>query len=258
MLVFILLANIIIGIVLYNEEYFNNKYSKLFVENSFEIENIEYIYEEENKESNRHTSIQSEVILDVSLISQMPELYNGCEITSLAMLLNYKGINVDKIQLASEMKRDDTGLIRNGDGTIYSWGNPDVGFVGEVNSSTGIGFSINPTPLVPLIDSYYSNGGKVLNYCTVEDIKESIYNDNPVLAWITADFTRPQKMQTWIDSKGNAIEGTFETHTVLLTGYDEENFYYNDPLNNKKNAKISIASFINIWNDMGSKALTLK
>ena len=36
------------------------------------------------------------VVLNVPLINQMddPKLYNGCEVTSLAMVLNYNGIDV--------------------------------------------------------------------------------------------------------------------------------------------------------------------
>ena len=38
--------------------------------------------------------------LDVPIISQYPELPTGCEITSLTILLNYLGYNIDKTTLA--------------------------------------------------------------------------------------------------------------------------------------------------------------
>lgn len=51
--------------------------------------------------------IAEEVQLDVPLVNQMdaPRLYNGCEVTSLAMILNYKGISVTKNKLAQEITR---------------------------------------------------------------------------------------------------------------------------------------------------------
>ncbi len=45
--------------------------------------------------------------LDVPLINQMdsPKLYNGCEVASLAMILNYSGYHVTKNELANEVKK---------------------------------------------------------------------------------------------------------------------------------------------------------
>ena len=40
--------------------------------------------------------------LDVENIDQNPELPNGCEITSAAIVLNYLGFSVDKVTLAEE------------------------------------------------------------------------------------------------------------------------------------------------------------
>ena len=46
------------------------------------------------------------MIEDVPFIKQLPELPRGCEVTSLAMFFcNIKGVQVDKMQLASEIHR---------------------------------------------------------------------------------------------------------------------------------------------------------
>ena len=44
--------------------------------------------------------------LDVPALRQLPELYNGCEVTSLAMLLQASGSSVDKLTLAKQIKKD--------------------------------------------------------------------------------------------------------------------------------------------------------
>ncbi len=48
---------------------------------------------------------EKEVIkpLDVPLILQKPELMRGCEVTSLAMVLQFSGVKVDKMELASKI-----------------------------------------------------------------------------------------------------------------------------------------------------------
>lgn len=74
------------------------------------------------------SQVQDGKIVDVPHIQQMPELPRGCEVTSLAMLLQYAGVSVDKMTLASEITtipfRDSNGLR----------GNPNDGFVGDIYS----------------------------------------------------------------------------------------------------------------------------
>ncbi|MBQ1274787.1 MAG: C39 family peptidase [Cellulosilyticum sp.] len=72
------------------------------------------------------------VILKVPMIKQEPELANGCEVTSLAMLLRYAGVQVDKMTLADEIRKDETPIEYGEEGHIVSWGNPHLGFVGDI------------------------------------------------------------------------------------------------------------------------------
>lgn len=207
---------------------------------------------------NENSEIESQVILDVPLISQLPELYNGCEITSLTMLLNYKGINVNKLTLADEMIKDNTPLVKDFNNNIYSWGNPENGFVGDVYGDPLPGYAINPKPLTPLIEKYYPKGFLNLTGTSLEEIEVSLSNGNPVIVWVTADLSTPYGFITWLDGNGNKVKATFQTHAVLLIGYDDDNFYYNDPLSELKAATIDKETFEEVWTDMGKKALTVK
>lgn len=220
-----------------------------------EIVEAEAPAEEETVENDEPSAVV-EKRLDVGLICQLPELYNGCEVTSLAMLLNYKGIWVDKLQLADNMIKDDTAVVQDDYGNILIWGNPNAGFVGDVTGNS-IGYSINPEPLIPLVNQYYSGGAINLTGCNIESLKASIDNDNPVIVWINEGFVMPIEYTSWKDSYGNDVLGTFGTHAILLTGYDEGNFYYNDPLYGYKDAYINFQTFETVWSAMGSKALSV-
>ena len=78
-----------------------------------------------------------------------PKLYNGCEVTSLAMILNYSGYSVTKTELANEVKRVplqyENGLK----------GNPNDGFVGDMEN--GPGLSVYHGPIYDLAHSYAGN-----------------------------------------------------------------------------------------------------
>ena len=75
-------------------------------------------------------TLKSAQKLDVPLENQYPELPNGCEVTSLSMLLQYYGIKVNKLNLSENIKHvssyTDDGKYR---------GNPHVGFVGYMSQA---------------------------------------------------------------------------------------------------------------------------
>ena len=50
--------------------------------------------------------LKRKILLDVPTILQKPELPRGCEVTSLAMMLNYAGIEVNKMELAEKINKE--------------------------------------------------------------------------------------------------------------------------------------------------------
>ncbi len=83
---------------------------------------------------------ENAIIENVPFIQQLPELPRGCEVTSLAMLLQYKGVEVDKMKLASEIYRvpfEENGLH----------GNPYEGFVGNIYTKSEPGYGVYHQPI---------------------------------------------------------------------------------------------------------------
>ena len=56
------------------------------------------------KETEFSNNDEKVILSNVPLIQQLPELDRGCEVTSLAMMLQYAGVSVDKMTLANEIK----------------------------------------------------------------------------------------------------------------------------------------------------------
>lgn len=207
-----------------------------------------------NEEQDKKT-IADKIIIDVPLINQMPEYINGCEITSLTMLLNYAGINIDKKTLAKEVNKDPTPMVKGSSGKIISWGDPNDGFVGDIEGDNGSGYSIYPKALLPLANKYLNNNSVDLTGESIDILIKYLNNKKPILVWVTTYFNIPSDFITW--KKGNAvIKATFSEHCIVLTGYDDKNFFYNDPLNLGKNKTINRDTFEKVWNAMGKLALS--
>lgn len=196
------------------------------------------------------------ILLDVPIIAQKPELDNGCEVTSLAMLLQYAGVDVDKMALAEEIRKDDTPVVYDEAGSIQSWGNPEKGFVGDITGNQ-IGFGVYTGPVLELLNQYLSGRGKDLSGQPFEALLEKIDEGKPVIVWVTSEFEVPEEFTEW-ESGSGTIKITFDEHAVLLVGYDDTFCYINNPYNGKKNQQVNKENFTEVWDSMGSMAISYK
>lgn len=195
------------------------------------------------------------IILKAPLVKQKPELPNGCEITALAMLLQFYGIAKDKMDLLPEIKKDPASLKTDLKGNIIFWGNPNNGFVGDITGK-GKGYGIYSGALFHLLHKYIPTGIDLTGR-PFEELEKKVSDGIPVLVWTTTTFTVPKQNQwlTW-DSPSGPVRATMLEHTVLLVGYDEQHVYVNDPLSGRQKVRIEKQQFIETWQIMGKQALS--
>ena len=191
--------------------------------------------------------------LDVPLIKQKPDLYNGCELTSLTMLLQYYGINKTKIELVPEMRQDLTEMQISQEGTITYWGNPNTGFVGDITGKKQ-GYSIYHSALIELLKKYIPTGVD-LTRSSFDLLEQQVSKGIPVVVWTTIGYIVPQNWVVW-DSPLGPIRASFSIHTVVLVGYDQEHVYVNDPLTGVKNQRVEKQQFNRSWDAMGKQAIS--
>lgn len=189
------------------------------------------------------------MVLDVPLINQMdhPRLYNGCEVTSLTMILNYKGISVSKNDLANEIKRVPF-RYENG-----QRGNPNEGFVGNMEDGPGLG--VYHGPLLELAQQYVGNRARDLTGKAFDLVLEELAEENPIWVIVPSRFVPVSNFSTW-DTPQGPVDVTFSMHSVVITGFDEDNVYINDPYG-AKNRRVNKDSFIKAWEQMGSQAIVI-
>lgn len=189
------------------------------------------------------------------LINQMPELPRGCEVTSLAMLLNDAGIEVDKMDLAKEIERN-PAVYKEENGQIY-FGNPKDGFVGDIYSFENPGLGVYHQPIYELANKYLPN--QIINLSNNDFeyvLNESINKGTSLWVIINTEYKHlpDHYWETWNTPTGK-IKITYKEHSVLVTGYDTNYVYFNDPLTNTKR-KISYQNFKDAWEQMGKQAIT--
>jgi uncharacterized protein YvpB len=199
--------------------------------------------------------IKDQVLLNIPAISQIPDLPRGCEVTTLAMLLNNAGVAVDKMELGEKVTRDHTPQkITNGE--IY-FGNPNDGFVGDMYSLKRPGYGVYHKPIAKLAEKYLPGKIKDLTGADFEELKIHLSDGRPV--WVITNTTYQKldesQFQTWNTPTG-PVKITHREHSVLITGYDPHFVYFNDPLTGEKNKKAPIKDFEESWVQMGRQAIT--
>jgi uncharacterized protein YvpB len=193
--------------------------------------------------------LPNEIILDVPLLNQMdaPRLYNGCEVTSLAMVLNFNGMKVTKNQLATKITRVP---LEYQDGTN---GNPNVGFVGNMEDGPGLG--VYHEPIYSLAKSYMGSRVQDLTKQPFSAVIEKVGQGLPVWVITTTSFAPTSEINTWSTRQG-PVDITYKMHSVVITGYDAESIYINDPYGTK-NKKVNRENFMKAWEQMGSQAVVV-
>lgn len=199
--------------------------------------------------------IKENVLLDAPTLSQYPELPRGCEVTSLAMLLQSADIKVDKLTLAKKIKKDPTPYRIEKGKTFF--GHPNEGFVGNMYTNHEPGLGVYHGPIRQLAENYLPGRIKDFTGSDFQEVKIHLSDNRPV--WVITN-TRYQKLSadsfiTWETPKGQ-IQVTYREHSVLLTGFDKEFIYFNDPLTGEKNKKAPIKDFEESWVQMGRQAIT--
>ncbi|MEH7415596.1 C39 family peptidase [Neobacillus drentensis] len=208
--------------------------------------------EAQNEEQNEVQVQNGKIVIDnVPQIQQMPELPRGCEVTSLAMLLQYAGVSVDKLTLAKEINtipfRDQNGLH----------GNPNVGFVGDIYSFDNPGYGVYHGPIADLAESYLP--GRILDLTgqSIDSVYNMVKQGSPVWVITNSRFASlpESEFSIWNTQTGN-VQITYREHSVLVVGYDDNYVYLNDPLADQPHKTVSKASFEESWIQMGKQAVS--
>jgi uncharacterized protein YvpB len=207
----------------------------------------------EPKALDKKVELPSSVMLNIPLVYQAYNL--NCEATSLSMALNYRGVNVTPQDLMSKIGYAEPIKKTFKDGKII-WGDPDKGFVGSekgylftkaAGMSGGNGWGVNNGPVAKVAESYLP-GSIEMDNAKIEDLKQALAQDKPVIFWHQRDDAR-REVLTYTTPEGKEVK-QFQNHVNLLIGYKTDTkgqtvYYFNDPIFGK--IQHTEAELIRIW-----------
>lgn len=201
--------------------------------------------------------LSKSIKLDVPILQQYPELARGCEVTSLAMLLSFNGNKVSKMELAQQIKKDPTPYSKDGNGRIY-YGNPYDGFVGDIYNIKKNGYGVYHGPIAELAKNYC--GDKVFDITGLEfeDVLYFLSKGDPIWVIINSTYVplKEDAFEMWHTPTG-IVKVTSKEHAVVMTGYDDQYIYINDPLHPYKNRPVNRNDFKKAWEQMGNQAVVI-
>ena len=200
-------------------------------------------YEPETPSDEPETNITNRQ-LNVDCILQNPELPTGCEVTALAIVLNYYGYGVDKCDLSDYYL--DKGYIGET--------NPNDAFLGEPRYDYSYGCY---APVIVNCANYYLEGDRdVINLTGTSfyDLLDYINNGIPVIVWATTNMNNSYYSTTW-DLPDGEFTWKANEHCLVLTGYDYDNGLISvaDPL--VGNTQYDINVFADRYEQMGCQAV---
>ena len=198
--------------------------------------------------SDKYDTMKSSADIDVPLIKQYPELPNGCEVTSLAMTLNYLGYGISK----TDLKND---YLPIGQGDFYSYN------IGDPASSASFG-CYSPV-IVKTAERYFADNNISrevgdLTHCNVEELFYNISEGRPVIVWITQNLSvKPSIISSW-RLGGLTFNWKAPLHCVVLTGYDLDagTVTVTDPIYGVVTHEKEL--FERRWHEMGEQAVVIK
>ena len=186
------------------------------------------IFEENNAnipDTPQTPSGQSKII-DAPFISQNPNYPTGCESVSTVMALQYAGVNI------SVDKFIDNYLYKTG--VVFD---PNESFGGDPRGS---GYGCYSPVIKKALDKCFTVEG-LSNYSATELKNVSLQQlctdyidkDIPVILWATMGMDTPKNGNRWYYN-GKLIQWIIPEHCLLLVGYDDEHYIFNDPLRSKQ------------------------
>jgi uncharacterized protein YvpB len=218
----------------------------------------------EIKKPEETISLPKEVKLEIELIKQDYPLSSA--LASLEMALMFYEIEISQDEILNKIGYSSPLRMQQiGDEII--WGDPNEGFVGDVNGwftgnrekqndlKLATGWGVGSRPIAQLAKEYLPNS-KEINEGGISQLKKALADQNPIIFWHRRADSNKETLKIKTNN-GKEID-FFQNHVNLLIGYHEEEkgqtiYYFLDPYYGE--IEVSEEKLLEQWELHGRKAV---
>lgn len=154
------------------------------------------------------------LLQDVRLsVARQRQSHNlSCESSAASMVAGYHGVNLTEAEALAALPLND---------------NPHLGFRGNVDGPTGgiQDYGVYAGPVLEILEGHGLRASLVEG--GLDGIRAAISRQNPVIAWVTYNCLPASPTKTTIG--GQSVTLVPNQHVVVVTGYNAEGFWANDP-----------------------------
>lgn len=136
-----------------------------------------------------------------------------CEASTASMVANFYGIPLSEREVIAALPRNE---------------NPNLGFRGRLDGAPGglVDYGVYAEPIRKILAAHGLEATPIEG--GVDGIRRALDRRHPVIAWITFNLRAEQPVEIALNS-GEKVKMVNYEHTVVVTGYNEQGFWVNDP-----------------------------
>ena len=203
--------------------------------------------------------VQSSFTISMPVYGQVMNL--DCEAAALQMALASLGHQYSQPVLFAGENADPRLPVMNPDRSVKHWGNPYLGFVGNVNGSdlAPTGYGVYYPVILTVARSHGAPGATGGEGLSPAGVYAALKAGRPVMVWVETGWERVgyPLIGTWIAWDGQPIHYSLIEHTVTLSGVSESEVRVNDPWHAGSQYWINKSAFETSWHDFNNMAVIL-
>lgn len=175
----------------------------------------------------------SHKIAGVPQICQYPNFPTGCESASAVMALTFAGEEISLSEFVDGCLEKDGHFEMRG-GKLYG-PDPFCVFAGSPRDATSFGCM---APVIRNAMEKVVAGRRSVLDLTGQELgqlcRDHVAKDRPVMVWVTMAMYDTYPGVSWYLENGEYYQWPANEHCMVLIGYDEESYYFIDPMKGKE------------------------